>query len=125
MPMPVSLSRTPGRDPRAAAIGRVRRMSRWVTAVATAGTAIVAAAVAHQLPGHSHPAAAATAPASATGGSDAGAAPGAATGSPPSTSGTTTPPSTGAAGAGGLTPPSTAPAPIARTPTVVSGGTSW
>ncbi|MGA2036010.1 MAG: hypothetical protein ABSH04_00255 [Acidimicrobiales bacterium] len=104
------------KDQRAMAFDRVRRAFRWTTVGAVTAVALIVGAVAHQIPGRSSSSVA------ATNGSPAATAPAPAAST---TSGSSSTSGSSGSSGGAITQPTTAPAPSRRTPTAVSGGTSW
>jgi|SRR5579863_7161809 len=103
---------------------RVRRVFRWILWGAIGGAAVIAGVISHEIPGRST--------AATTSNNGAGApvtsptnppAAGATGGTGTGTGATGTGTGTGGTGTGGL--PQSPPAPTARPPTVVSGGTGF
>jgi hypothetical protein len=115
------------RDPRTAALDRVRRTSRFVTAGAFAAAAALVGVVAHELPGHSStsatnpaPASAGSSPSASGGSSGSGSSGSGSSGSGSSGSGSSGSGSSGNGSSGNVAP---APTPTQQAPIAVSGGT--
>jgi hypothetical protein len=100
-------------DSPTAAFDRVRRVSRWITAGATASVVVIIGAVAHQIPGRSTSAATTT--------NEAPVAPG----QSPATSTTAGGGSTISGSGHSASQPAMAPTPTRQAPVAVSGGSGF
>lgn len=104
------------KEQRGVAFDRVRRAFRWTTAGAVTAVALIVGVVAHQVPGLS------SSSPTATNGSALTTTPSASTSS---TSGNSSASGISSSSGAAIQAPAKAPASTRRTPTVVSGGTSW